>query len=635
MTYLLDNLKLRVGRRHFYLPRDKGRCAVVYDDRLETFQRFSVEEAAFGQPARHRYEVPGFKITVVNFEDTPAARYGPFAPVDSLTKMQDVETTFPVFIHADKRIVLVPRVAVNFDQRKTDAGILAKRFGARIVSEEPGFAVLGLAFGADVLAAADEIAGMPGVYTAEPDLITISRRVKVPDGNVRAFSTIDPSTPQQGFLQISAGTARELAGDIGSITVAVLDDGVDVEHPALTPALIGSFDAINSGSSYAPNPWDYHGTACAGLIAARAAAVRDRGIAVGVKLLGVRIAQSPGPGQPWSTSNSILRRGIDWALRHGADVLSNSWGGPPSALVSDAITRGLSTGRDGKGAVFAFAVGNSGGPVEFPASLSGVIAVGGVNSSDEHKTRSSSDGEYWWASNTGPEIDIAAPSVGLHTADYHGVPGRTVSDWRDDFNGTSAACPIVAGVAALALSLRPSLSADAVTGALKETADQVGSAGYDGSGHNLFLGHGRVNAEAALRHLSAKPSPGRDERPAARETLELPMIIVGEVLPIPLSHNVTIYTILSASGGPTLFFPSESDRIHLDAAARNGTTVSIRFSSRDTTPIGDVLLNPVLVSDPMNPGESNDAFPPSGDVPEPGEVLLPRSEDDVFSTFKP
>jgi thermitase len=285
------------------------------------------------------------------------------------------------------------------------------------------------------------------------------------------------------------------AADGTGITIAILDVGVDVTHPDLKDKVVSVYDAISKTAVQQPNTWDGHGTACAGI----AAAVTDNAIGVSsigrnAKIMSVRIGTTPGANQPLITDYQTIAGGIDWAVEHGADVISNSWGGGDDAqVVDDAIDNGLKVGRRGLGVVFVFAAGDDGSSVVWPANLAAsrpVIAVGATNEWDELKTRTSKDRESWWASNVGPEVTVVAPGVHLFTTDIVGSGGYAPGDYVNGFNGTSGAAPIVAGVAALLLSKSPGLTAKQVKQKLHDTADTLASA----SG----VGGGRVNACKAL-----------------------------------------------------------------------------------------------------------------------------------------
>jgi len=160
-------------------------------------------------------------------------------------------------------------------------------------------------------------------------------------------------------------------------------------------------------------------------------------------------------------------------------------------------------------AVVVIAAGNANSPVDFPGNLAHVLTVAASNQDDEPKTKTSSDGESWWGSNFGPEVDVAAPGVGIVTTDISGDRGynRTgnLEDYVLNFNGTSSACPQVAGVCALVLSRNPSLTEAEVRRIVRETADKVGSVLYDpATGHNPRMGQGRANALRAVRR--ARPA---------------------------------------------------------------------------------------------------------------------------------
>jgi subtilisin family serine protease len=131
------------------------------------------------------------------------------------------------------------------------------------------------------------------------------------------------------------------------------------------------------------------------------------------------------------------------------------------------------------------------------------LTVAASNEFDEPKTHISADGENWWGSNFGPEADIAAPGVHNYTTDISGSEGYNSGgtldgDYVSNFNGTSSATPIVAGVSALVLSANLNLREAQVRRILKQTADKVGQVVYT-NGRNDKMGHGRVNALKAVQ----------------------------------------------------------------------------------------------------------------------------------------
>jgi hypothetical protein len=140
-----------------------------------------------------------------------------------------------------------------------------------------------------------------------------------------------------------------------------------------------------------------------------------------------------------------------------------------------------------------FAAGNENGPVGYPATLSEVIAVSATSPCDERKSPSSCDGESWWGSSYGPEIDVSAPGVFHYSTDIMGAAGYSSGNYYSAFNGTSSACPVVAGVVALILSMNPTYTPDQVQSKLQDSADDLGPPGFD----NEF-GYGRVNAYNAI-----------------------------------------------------------------------------------------------------------------------------------------
>jgi subtilisin family serine protease len=324
---------------------------------------------------------------------------------------------------------------------------------------------------------------------------------------------------------VRAKLAWQTTTGSNSIIVAVLDDGVDIDHPALRGQIWRNPDATSpdrfgrdfflndtDAGHFDPRPKlfrepfnemsgnDIHGTCCAGLIGAHAPDSRAFGVAPGCRLLAVKVFHADELASDERVSDAIrYAAGI-------ADVLSCSWSGPETPLIESAIEDAVSNGRKGKGCAVFCATGNNGKPaVGFPARSRDAVAVGA----------STDEGTLASYSNFGHEVSVVAPSNGgiraVFTTDVSlpnrgfnlgaGADGGADGLYTNAFGGTSAATPIVAGAAALALSKQPNLTAGQLKSLLERTADKIGS-GFDASGHSDLFGFGRVNTIAALDALT-------------------------------------------------------------------------------------------------------------------------------------
>jgi subtilisin family serine protease len=293
----------------------------------------------------------------------------------------------------------------------------------------------------------------------------------------RARRGADPLASRQwGHGAIRLGHARAKAGfkNATTITVAVVDSGIDTEHPDLKH-VIAEYKNFLGGSN---KDFVGHGTHVAGIIAATA----DNGLGIsgvcGAKILALKAL--PRDGEEFDAP--AYYRALRYAIGK-AQVLNLSLGGDEKDQAEVDILRDVIAA----GVVVVAAMGNEyeeGNPTEYPAAIPQVCAVGATDELDKRAP----------FSNTGRHIDLVAPGVDIIST----TPTYAYDDGEREFDawdGTSMATPYVAGVAALLLAKSPELTPAQVIRKLKSSADRVAGA-KKGS---VAYGAGRLNCEKALR----------------------------------------------------------------------------------------------------------------------------------------
>lgn len=300
-------------------------------------------------------------------------------------------------------------------------------------------------------------------------------------------------------IDIKLSNARNITTGSNNVIVAVLDQGIELSHPDLN-VYSKSYDT-ESGSSPSQVRGN-HGTACAGIIGAKTNNNPEvAGIAPNCPLMSISNSLAGSPD-----SRQKRADGFNYAWRNGASVISNSWSSSVKyEILDNAISAALTNGRNGLGCVVAFASGNDNSSVNYPANSNpDILVVGAMSPCGQRKNPGSCDGENWWGSNYGSTLDVVAPGVLISTTDRTGSAGYSTGDYVSNFNGTSSACPHVAGVAALILSVNPNLSQKQVVDIIEKTAQKVGGYNYSTTSGkpngtwNNEMGYGLINAFAAV-----------------------------------------------------------------------------------------------------------------------------------------
>jgi subtilisin-like proprotein convertase family protein len=331
-------------------------------------------------------------------------------------------------------------------------------------------------------------------------------------------------TPGADIKAVPAWNSATGAG----VVIGIVDDGLEHTHPDLQPNYdaTDSYDFNGGDSDPAPGNGDDHGTAVAGVAAAKGNNnLGVAGVAFDASLAGLKLISAPASDADEANALTYHKDAIS--------IYSNSWGpadigtlGSIGPMALAALQNGYTTGRGGLGNNYTWAAGNglqNDDNVNWDpyANSRYVIAVGSV----DH------NGKQAWYSEPGAPMLVTAYGDEITTTDRVGGNGYTGGDYTPDFNGTSAATPVVSGVIALMLQANPDLTSRDVQNILVRTARKndasdpgwsVNKAGYH---INHKYGFGAVDANAAVSLAKSWTSV------PSELTTSSPVILVNKAIP--------------------------------------------------------------------------------------------------------
>lgn len=409
----------------------------------------TISALLFGQPV-YALDQSGFKTS-----NPVTPNYLPALEVNS-SGSRNVEKQY-----ADHQLFLKFKDA--FDG---ESGLL-KKYKLTVIKRntKTGYILASFTGNTDVQNLVEQIQQEAGVIHAQPNYL------------YKIFSgPNDPMYSRQWALpSINAVPEQTAAGSQNTtaakpVILAILDTGVDVNHPDLKDRLVPGTNTTNPLKSTRDS--EGHGTHVAGI----AAASTNNGLGVAgiaganVKIMPIKVFEGDG-GSDVSISDGII-----WAADHGAKVINMSFGTfYKSTVLNDAIDYAYE-----KGVVMVAAAGNwASEEISYPAALSKVISVSAINKQNQLADFSS----------YGPMIDVCAPGEEIYSTFWDPYKGSTYTE----LSGTSMASPMVAGVAAAMLAKRPQLNNEEVRQILEASATDLGTPGWD-----TKFGHGKINMAKAL-----------------------------------------------------------------------------------------------------------------------------------------
>jgi subtilisin family serine protease/putative cell wall-binding protein len=346
-----------------------------------------------------------------------------------------------------------------------------KRTGVHKVKLPPGVST------SDLLS---QYASNPNVEYAEPNYISKF-----------SFLPNDTYYPNQWALsKISATSAWDISKGSPSVIIAIIDSGIDYNHPDLQGKIVSPYNSVLKSTSLTSVRDDVgHGTHVAGIAAA--SFNNGTGVAGVGGNVGIMPIKAGGAGgiSALDSANAIY-----YAVDHGAKVINMSFGSTGYSSTEEAAC----VYAWNHNVVLVAATGNeSSSTPTYPAAYDTVISVAATDQNDV-------DADF---SNYGNWVAVSAPGVGIYsTIPTYANPLNQTN--YGNLSGTSMSSPIVAGVAGLVLSVKPALSDYQVGGLILTNTDDIDTPGYD-----VFTGYGRVNAYKTLKAALA-PAPTASASPA-------------------------------------------------------------------------------------------------------------------------
>ncbi|GAB6910077.1 Thermitase (modular protein) [Desulfosarcina cetonica] len=441
------------------------------------------------------------RIMTPLYDSTPSRGYGCYqlledgADVQSVAKQPGIGSLMPVVVdnEGNERFFLPGEITVQFKpgvspeaQEKVIAGhhctILRKQ-------QTPGYYTLQLPSGMDIFDAIETFNKNDDVLFAEPSNVGYNDALYMPD---------DPSFNNQWYLHNTGQTGGTSDADVDApaawdiergdagIVIAVLDTGVDLDHPDLQGNILSrptGEDWDFADPDLVPEPgtesWEDHGTHCAGIAAGVDNGTGILGLAPGCSILPIRIDLHGGAYQNRADAINFV---TSIAPRYGHVVMSCSWrtSGNVTAIQNAIIAANT------QGILVCFAAGNDYTDTDVTPKYPGVMPEVLSVAATDHKDVKAGFSNY------GSSVDVSAPGVNI----YSTVPNDTYGS-KD---GTSMACPLVAGLAGLIWSRNPTLTHLEVRTIIENNCDNINALN---PGYNGKLGKGRINAYRALNATPA------------------------------------------------------------------------------------------------------------------------------------
>ena len=456
-------------------------------------------------------------------EPTPSNEMPKFAPGHILIKFKvGIDISTP-----DKALAAVKTITKNADVSFADVSsikpLLSKEVVAQHTEKKNRFGLdrwvlVTVDKGTNILYEVEKYKNSDIVEYAEPNYLYTT--CYIPNDEYFDEQWALYNTGQTGGIpdaDIDAPEAWDIETGDANVTIAIIDTGVDWDHPDLAaniwvnpgedlngngvvdPSDFNGVDDDNNGFVDDIRGWDFvdtdnavypgedgtirdndpmdfhgHGTHCSGIASAVTNnAIGVAGVCWNCKIMPVRSGYTGEYGGGYLDDDDIVAA-LVYAADNGADVISMSWGGySDSQMIRDAIDYAYSMG-----VVLVAAAGNDASDwMSYPAAYDNVIAVAATDNND-HRA---------YFSNYGSWVDVSAPGVEIKSTLFN----DTYVSW----SGTSMACPHVAGLAALLLALKPSCSNYKIAERIISTTDNIDVLN---SGYESLLGSGRINAARCL-----------------------------------------------------------------------------------------------------------------------------------------
>jgi len=484
---------------------------------------------------------------------------------------------------------------------RRSSGALLRSLGACVVDEIPQISVL-------VISVPGRVAERVKSALARDPMVDFVEENRLIEPSL---TPNDPYYSEQWHLpKIQAPDAWKISQGEPNIIIAILDTGIDQNHPDLSGKLLEGYNAYDDSNNVTDDVG--HGT----IVAGAASAITNNSLGIASiawknQILPIKV-NIPGIGY---TTVSLLAKGLTYAADKGAKVASMSW------LIfngSSTLTTAAKCFMEKGGLVIA-AAGNT-GKYESYTDNPYIISVAATDKSDLTASFSSS----------GPYVDISAPGVGIFTT----IPGWQATNYKYAYgsaSGTSLSTPIVAGLAALIFSTNPQLTPTQVEQILKMTADDLGELGYD-----VYYGWGRINAARALAAAISMSAPSPDTIPPDVAIMypENGAVISGSVIvKVQASDNTAITKVELYINGTLFATDTEAPyEFYWDTTTNRNGAYTIQAKAYDKA--GNISESSIIIIYVANSVKVIDTNPPTLKILQPQNgVTVSRTIDVVASAW--